>query len=96
VAVAEAGSGVALLRHLGSAAGVVPVVRRVEAKFRAPATGRVSARSSLTAETATGWAATLADRGRVLAPVPVEVVDESGTVVLSAAVEWFLARSSTG
>jgi hypothetical protein len=48
----------------------------------------------LTAETAAGWAATLAARGRVLAPVPVEVVDEAGGVVLSAIVEWFLARNS--
>jgi len=96
LAVAEAGSGVALLRHLGSAAGVVPVVRRLEAKFRAPATGRVSARSDLTAATVAEWAATLADRGRLLAPVSVEVVDEAGSVAMMAVVEWFLARTSTG
>jgi hypothetical protein len=33
------------------------------------------------------------DRGRVLVTVAVEVIDEGGTVVLTAGVEWFIARS---
>src|SRR5262245_707915 len=44
LAVAEAASGAFLVRHFGSGAGVVPVVRRLEAKFKKPARGRVSAR----------------------------------------------------
>ena len=40
LAVAEAGAGAFLARQAGVAAGVVPVVRRLEAKFRRPATGR--------------------------------------------------------
>lgn len=34
LAVVEAGSGAFLLRHLGQAEGFVPVVRRLECKFR--------------------------------------------------------------
>jgi acyl-coenzyme A thioesterase PaaI-like protein len=34
LAVAEAGSGAYLVRHLGRGEGFVPVVRRLEAKFR--------------------------------------------------------------
>jgi acyl-coenzyme A thioesterase PaaI-like protein len=95
LAVAEAGSGVALLRHLGSTDGVVPVVRRLEAKFRKPATGRVSARADLDAGLVAEWSNTLTARGRLLAAVPVDVVDESGNVVMSAVVEWFISRTAT-
>ena len=63
---------------------------RLEAKFRKPATGRVSARSHLDAEVIVGWTNTLIARGRLLASVPVDVVDESGGVAMSAVVEWFI------
>lgn len=91
-AVAEAGSGVFLLRRLGGGEGLVAVVRRVEGKYRKPAEGRVSARASVAADEVSRWSAELVSRGRVLAPVSIEVVDAGGKVVLSAAVEWFIAK----
>ncbi|MEK6258662.1 MAG: YiiD C-terminal domain-containing protein [Planctomycetota bacterium] len=92
LAVAEAASGALLLLRLGGdSAGFIPVVRRLEAKFCRPATGRVSARALVAPEEAARWASELAGRGRVLAAVPVEVVDAGGAVVLSATVEWFIA-----
>jgi acyl-coenzyme A thioesterase PaaI-like protein len=45
LALAEASSGEFLLRHFGSAEGIVPVVRRLEAKFRKPAKGAVTSRA---------------------------------------------------
>lgn len=95
LAVAEAGTGAFLLHRLGCAVGVVPVVRRLEAKFRRPATGRVSARVAVADEVLARWASDLGSRGRVSAAVPVEVVDAAGTVVLSATVEWFMARGDS-
>jgi acyl-coenzyme A thioesterase PaaI-like protein len=92
LAVAEAGSGAFLVGRLGNAAGFVPVVRRLEAKFRKPAAGRVSARAVVADANVAHWAAELTGRGRLLAAVPVEVVDAAGVVVLSATVEWFIAR----
>ena len=92
LAVAEAGSGAFLVRQYDSGAGFVPVVRRLEARFRKPAHGRVSARCPVPAEEVGRWAAELAARGRVSAPVAVEVVDTGGAVVLTAVVEWFIAR----
>ena len=83
-----------LVRHLGSSEEFVPVVRRMEAKFRKPAWGRVSARAAVAPEEVARWSAELASRGRVSAAVPVEVVDAAGVVVLSAAVEWFIARAA--
>ena len=91
-AVAEAGSGAFLVRCLGSGSGYLPVVRRLEAKFRKPARGRVSARAVVAPEEVARWASELVDRGRVLAAVSVEVVDASGVVALSATVEWFINR----
>lgn len=93
LAVAEAGSGAFLLRSLGDAAGFVPVVRRLEAKFRKPAMGRVWTRANVSPEEVGRWAAELASRGRVSAAVPVEVVDNAGVVVMTAVVEWFIGRA---
>jgi acyl-coenzyme A thioesterase PaaI-like protein len=94
LAVAEAGSGAFLLQQFGGYSGFVPVVRRVEAKFRKPGTGRISARCLAASEDVAGWRAELSARGRVLASVPVEIVDAAGMVVVSATVEWFIAQSS--
>ena len=94
LAVAEAGSGAFLAGQLPDAAGFVPVVRRLEARFRKPATGRVSVRAVVADGEVARWAAEMATRGRVLATVPVEVVDAAGVVVLSATVEWFIARAA--
>ncbi|MGE3819925.1 MAG: YiiD C-terminal domain-containing protein [Isosphaeraceae bacterium] len=90
LAVAEAGSAVALLRHLGEAEGYVPVVRRLESKFHNPARGRVAARGTIPPEEVARASEALGTRGRVRISVAVEVVDESGTVAMSAVVEWFI------
>src|SRR5438046_6321962 len=42
LALAEASSGEFLLQALGSASGILPVVRRLESKFRKPARGAVT------------------------------------------------------
>jgi acyl-coenzyme A thioesterase PaaI-like protein len=92
LAVAEAGAGAFLAGQVPDLAGIVPVVRRLEAKFRRPATGRVSARCAVPTEEVARWLAELDARGRVSASVPVEVADDAGVVVLSAVVEWFVTR----
>ncbi len=92
LAVAEAGSGAFLVQQLGSGEGFVPVVRRLEAKFRKAARGRIFARCPVEAHEVERWSAELAARGRVLAPITVEVVDAGGVIVLSAVVEWFIAK----
>jgi acyl-coenzyme A thioesterase PaaI-like protein len=93
LAVAEAGAGTFLARLGADPAGLVPVVRRLEAKFRRPAAGRVSARCPVPPDEPARWLAELAARGRLSATVPVEVVDGTGAVVLTAVVEWFIARA---
>ena len=95
LAVAEAGSGAFLVRHLGDITGYLPVVRRLESKFRKPANGRVSARVSAPPAELERLTTELAARGRVLVKVSVEVVDEHDVVALLAEVEWFIARAGT-
>jgi len=96
LAVAEAASGLFLLRHFGTEAGLVPVVRRVEAKFSKPGKGRVSARALVAPEEPSRWSAELARRGRVVASVPIEVVGSDGEMAVSATIDWFIARSAGG
>jgi len=93
LAVAEAGSGEYLFRNLGHISNVFPVVRKLEAKFRKPANGKVTAKCTVIRAVVDGWVSELETRGRVLANVPVDVVDSTNAVVLSAVVEWFITRS---
>lgn len=92
LALAEASSGEFLLRHFGSATGVVPVVRHIEAKFRKPAHGVVSSSAAVPAEALAQLDTDLAAKGRALVPVTVDLYDEAGTHALSATVEWFIQR----
>ena len=92
LALAEASSGEFLLRHFGSADGIVPVVRRMEAKFRKPANGSITSSASATPEALARLNAELSSKGRSLIPITVELHDESGAHTLSATFEWFIQR----
>ena len=91
LALAEASSGEFLLRELGSAAQVVPVVRRLESKFRKPANGAVTSTVSAP-QVFEPLHTDLANKGRALITVAAERHDESGAQTLSATVEWFITR----
>jgi acyl-coenzyme A thioesterase PaaI-like protein len=93
LALAEASSGEFLLRALGSASGVVPIVRRFESKFRKPAHGAVTSAVSTPQEALEQLRADLAAKGRALISVAVELHDESGAHTLSATVEWFITQT---
>ena len=92
LALAEASSGEFLLRHFGSSEGIVPVVRRLESKFRKPANGSVTSTASATPEALARLTMDLASKGRSNILVAVELHDESGAHALSATVEWFIQR----
>jgi hypothetical protein len=92
LAVAEASSGEFLLRHFRSTEGIVPVVRRLEAKFRKPANGTVTSTVTAASTALEQLDAELASKGRALIPITVELHDQSGAHTLSATVEWFIQR----
>ena len=96
LALAEASSGEFLLRAFGSTTGVVPVVRRLEARFRKPANGAITSTVIAPPDTIDQIRVDLAAKGRALTSVSVEIHDESGAHTLSATVEWFITRISDG
>ena len=93
LSVAEAGSGEFLLRSFGQIAKITPVVRKMEAKFRKPARGAVTSRCSLDRDVLNSWIVDLESRGRVSVAIPVDVIDSTGSVVMSAMVEWFVSMT---
>jgi hypothetical protein len=92
LALAEAASGEFLLRFFGSAEGIVPIVRRLEAKFRKPANGTIASTVATPAETLDRFRAELAVKGRAFINIAVELHDQTGAHTLSASVEWFITR----
>lgn len=92
LALAEASSGEFLLRHFGSADGLIPVVRRVESKFRKPANGSIQSQVHADTESLAQLDTDLRTKGRASVSLAVELHDESGTHVLSANVEWFVQK----
>lgn len=92
LALAEAASGAFLAQQFKEYTGLIPVVRRLEAKFRKPATGQISARCAVDAEALENWKQEINNRTKVMVSVPVEVVDEIGNIVMTATVEWFVSK----
>ncbi len=92
LALAEASSGEFLLRALGADAGVVPVVRRLESKFRKPAHGAIMSTTSTPLAAMEQLRADLAARGRAIVSIAIELYDEFEAHTLSATVEWFITR----
>jgi len=94
LALAEAASGEYLLRVLPDLAGqALAVVRRVEAKYKKPMRGSLSARATTPEADVRQAAEPLATKGRAIIPVRIEVVDEQGEVGLAASLEWFVQKN---
>lgn len=92
-ALAEATSGSYLIQEIGDVGfEVLPVVRRVEAKFRKPAFGAIHSSWSVSPEKKDEFMTTLKQRGRALIEIMVDVHDERGTHALTATIEWFVAK----
>lgn len=94
LALAEASSGEFLLRSVGAIESIVPVVRRLEAKFRKPANGALTSTVTTSVESIDQMRSNLEAKGRALVEVAVELHDEAGAHTLSATVEWFITRIS--
>jgi len=92
LALAKASSGEFLHRHFGSVEDLVPVVRRVEAKFLKPANGSILSTAHATPEALARLDAELSSKSRSVISITVEVYDEVGAHTLSAKFEWFIQR----
>lgn len=94
LALAEACSGEFLLNVFANEMGIVPVVRRVEAKFKKPANGRVIAKINTSLTDIDQSLSDLAEKGRCLLTVHVDVYDEQGQHSLSSNFEWFITKTT--
>jgi acyl-CoA thioesterase FadM len=92
LALAEATSGEFLLRELGAAGDLIPVVRRMECKFRKPANGALTSSVTTPISTLEELKLTLNTKGRALITIDVELHDAAGNHTLSATVEWFITK----
>lgn len=93
LALAEAASGDHLIRLFPELVGVaMPVVRKVEAKFRNPLRGKVTARAFADENDVEGFRRSIVAKGRGFIAVRVEVVDAVGVVGLCSSFEWFIQK----
>jgi hypothetical protein len=93
MALAEAASAEYLLRKFqGADAGVLAVVRRVQAKFKNLVTGKVFATVDCAAEELARFSAALDAKGKALVSVGVDISDAAGVVAMTSVIEWFIQR----
>lgn len=89
---AEATSGHYLLGQFDELPDIVPVVRKVEIKYRKPAIGAVYSNAAFLNTGKSEVLEALAQKGRVLLEVEVSLYDCSGTTVMQAVFEWFVTK----
>ena len=93
MALAEAASAEYLLRTFqGVDAGVLAVVRRVQAKFKNLVTGKVFAKADCAPEELVRFSTALDAKGKASIGVTVDISDAGGVVAMSSVIEWFIQR----
>jgi acyl-coenzyme A thioesterase PaaI-like protein len=96
IAVAEAGSGLFLQQHAGEPeAAVMPIIRRIDAKFHQAGTDKIVARSMMDASELRPFMEQLKQKQRARITVPMQVVDVLGTPLLSISFEWFVQQKKS-
>ena len=73
---------------------VIPIVRKVEAKFKNPLRGKITARTSAKENEVEEFRRSIAAKGRGFITVHADVVDSAGAVGLSSSFEWFVQKRS--
>lgn len=89
-ALAEATGGHYLLNEFQELTGIVPVVRKVEVKYRKPASGKLYSSAQLVETSHEEVLASLENKKRASLKVEVKIFDEQGVNVISAVFEWFV------
>lgn len=91
-ALAEATSGYFLLGEFKDETNILPVVRKVETKYRKPATGSVFSKAAFVNADKNTITDELNTRGRALITVRVNLYDAARVHVMQADFEWFVLR----
>jgi acyl-coenzyme A thioesterase PaaI-like protein len=89
---AEASSGQFLLNEFSELTDIVPVVRKVETKYKKPATGVVFSKAKFLETEKTEILEALSKRGRALLKVEVSLFDENEVSIMQSVFEWFVTK----
>ena len=92
-ALAEACSGEYLLsRFKGNLSDYVPLVRRVEVKYKKPATGEIYAKAQVSDDEFERFINALQAKSRAMLSISVDIVDSNDIITMSASIEWFVQK----
>jgi hypothetical protein len=91
-ALAEATSGHFLLNEFSELTDIVPVVRKVEIKYKKPATGCVYSKAKFFETEKDEVLAALGQRGRAILKVEVMLFDETAVLIMQSIFEWFVTK----
>jgi len=91
-ALAEASSGYFLLNEFSEVTDIVPVVRKVEVKYRKPATGVIFSKAQFQETEKEDVLNMLIQKGRTTLKVTVSLFDEANAEVMQSVFEWFVTK----
>jgi len=91
-ALAEASSGYFLLNEFSELTDIVPVVRKVETKYRKPALGAIFSKAQFQENKKEEIMDTLNQKGRTSLKVSVSLFDEADVKVMKSVFEWFVTK----
>jgi len=91
LSLAEAASGEYLLKLFeDSADNLIPVVRRMESKFKKPANGKIFARAKTSPDAIKLFKEELINKNHSLISVEVIIEDSNQVITMTALVEWYV------
>ena len=91
-ALAEASSGYFLLNEFSELTDIVPVVRKVETKYKKPATSCIFSKAKFQEVEKNEVVDMLSRKGRILLKVEVSLFDEADVLIMQSIFEWFVTK----
>jgi len=89
---AEATSGHFLLNEFSELSDIVPVVRKVEIKYKKPTIGCVFSKAKFLETEKNEILEALAQKGRAILKVEVSLFDEKEMLIMQSVFEWFVTK----
>ena len=93
-ALAEASSGYFLLNEFSELADIIPVVRKVETKYKKPATSSVFSKAKFQETGKNEILEMLNQKGRAILQVEVSLFDEADVLIMQSIFEWFITKQA--
>ncbi|OYU96420.1 MAG: hypothetical protein CFE21_08470 [Bacteroidetes bacterium B1(2017)] len=81
-----------LSNFTGYSAGLIPILRKVEVKYKKPAVGKIGSTASLIGDTIETINEQLESRKRALLKLKIDLYDPNKVNVMSGEFEWFVSE----